>query len=131
MSLLIKAIDNDPNIDLQIIVTGAHLSPEHGLTYQEIEKDGVFIDYKVEMLWSSATPSAISRLNDPVEIASTFGTAPSSPMRMIDPVPNCFSIWDNTACRAFCLFSSMVLVLFAPSIGVGLSSDYCTVTTLR
>jgi len=61
MSLLIKAIDNDPNIDLQIIVTGAHLSPGHGLTYQEIEKDGFFIDYKVEMLLSSDTPSAISK----------------------------------------------------------------------
>lgn len=58
---LIKSIGNDPNLELQIIVTGMHLSPEFGLTYREIEKDGFTINRKIEMLLSADTPSAISK----------------------------------------------------------------------
>ena len=58
---LIKGIQDDADLDLQLIVTGMHLSPEFGLTYQEIEKSGFAIDYKVEMLLSSDTPSSISK----------------------------------------------------------------------
>ena len=50
-----------PEFELQIVATGMHLSPEFGLTYQEIEKDGFKINEKVEMLLSSDTPSAISK----------------------------------------------------------------------
>ena len=56
---LMTAIKNEPNWQLQILVTGAHLSPEFGLTFQEIEKDGFHIDKKVEMLLSSDTASSI------------------------------------------------------------------------
>ncbi|TDX84100.1 UDP-N-acetylglucosamine 2-epimerase [Epilithonimonas xixisoli] len=56
---LMTAIKNEPNWQLQILVTGAHLSPEFGLTFQEIEKDGFQIDKKVEMLLSSDTASSI------------------------------------------------------------------------
>jgi GDP/UDP-N,N'-diacetylbacillosamine 2-epimerase (hydrolysing) len=38
-----------------------HLSPEFGLTYRDIEKDGFIINEKVEMLLSSDTPTAISK----------------------------------------------------------------------
>ncbi len=58
---LMKKIQQTRGIELQIIATGTHLSPEFGLTYQEIEKDGFQIDKKVEMLLSSDTPSAISK----------------------------------------------------------------------
>jgi GDP/UDP-N,N'-diacetylbacillosamine 2-epimerase (hydrolysing) len=54
----IKAADG---LELQIIATGMHLSPEFGLTYREIEKDGFVIDRKVEMLLSSDTPTGISK----------------------------------------------------------------------
>lgn len=47
--------------DVKIVVTGAHLSPEFGLTYKEIENDGFTIDEKLEILLSSDTPSAISK----------------------------------------------------------------------
>jgi GDP/UDP-N,N'-diacetylbacillosamine 2-epimerase (hydrolysing) len=47
--------------DVRIVATGAHLSPEFGLTYQEIEKDGFVIDEKIEILLSSDTPSSISK----------------------------------------------------------------------
>lgn len=56
---LMSAIKNEPNWQLQVLVTGAHLSPEFGLTYIGIEQDGFFIDKKVEMLLSSDTSSSI------------------------------------------------------------------------
>jgi len=47
---LMNLIKNDSNMKLQIIVTGSHLSPKHGETYKEIEKDGFIIDFKVEII---------------------------------------------------------------------------------
>ena len=37
---LMQSIDKDKDLLLQVIATGMHLSPEFGLTYREIEKDG-------------------------------------------------------------------------------------------
>ena len=47
--------------DVRIVATGAHLSPEFGLTYKEIEQDGFTIDRKIEMLLSSDSPAAVSK----------------------------------------------------------------------
>jgi len=58
---LMKAIAADPELQLHIIATGMHLSPEFGLTYRHIEADGFAIDYKVEMLLSSDTPVGIAK----------------------------------------------------------------------
>ena len=58
---LLKEIQATPEFDLQIAATGMHLSPEFGLTYKEIEKDGFKINKKVEMLLTSDTSSAISK----------------------------------------------------------------------
>lgn len=58
---LMKEIDEDPALELQLIATGMHLSPEFGLTYQKIEEDGFQIDEKVEMLLSSDTPVGIAK----------------------------------------------------------------------
>ena len=57
---LMKKIESDKELQLQLIVTGMHLSPEFGLTYQEIEKD-FKIDKKIEMLLSSDTSVGISK----------------------------------------------------------------------
>ena len=57
LSELMKAITREPSLILQVIVTGTHLSPEFGLTYIEIERDGFSIDWKVEMQLSSDTPN--------------------------------------------------------------------------
>ena len=46
---------------MRVVVTGAHLSPEFGLTYKEIEKEGIPIDRKIEILLSADTSSAISK----------------------------------------------------------------------
>ena len=56
-----KEIQEDADLALQIIATGMHLSPEFGLTYRQIEKDGFKIDKKIEMLLSSDTPVGISK----------------------------------------------------------------------
>jgi UDP-hydrolysing UDP-N-acetyl-D-glucosamine 2-epimerase len=56
---LMDEIKSDPDLELQIVASCMHLSPEFGLTYKEIEKDGFNIDEKVEMLLSSDTPSGI------------------------------------------------------------------------
>jgi GDP/UDP-N,N'-diacetylbacillosamine 2-epimerase (hydrolysing) len=58
---LMKGIQNELDLELQLIVSGTHLSSEFGLTYKEIEKDGFTIDKKVEMILSADTPSAISK----------------------------------------------------------------------
>ncbi|MDR2085160.1 MAG: UDP-N-acetylglucosamine 2-epimerase [Bacteroidales bacterium] len=58
LSRLMKLIKDDPELNLQIIATNMHLSPEFGLTYKEIEKDGFVIDKKVEMLLSSDSSNA-------------------------------------------------------------------------
>ncbi len=58
LNRLMKMVQEDGELLLQIIATNMHLSPEFGLTYKEIEKDGFKIDKKVEMLLSSDTPNA-------------------------------------------------------------------------
>jgi len=58
---LLKEIQSDPDLKLQLIATGMHLSPEFGLTYRQIEEDGYHIDEKVEMLLSSDTPVGIAK----------------------------------------------------------------------
>ena len=57
---LLKEIEADSELWLQLIVTGMHLSPEFGLTYKEIEKE-FKIDKKVEILLSSDTSIGISK----------------------------------------------------------------------
>lgn len=58
---LIRRIDKDDELELQLIVTGAHLSSEFGMTYKEIEEDGFFIQQKVEILLNSDNPSGVSK----------------------------------------------------------------------
>lgn len=55
---VMQGIKDDPKLTLQIIAIGMHLSPEFGLTYREIEKDGVQIDRKVEILASTIRTSS-------------------------------------------------------------------------
>ncbi|PWH86405.1 UDP-N-acetylglucosamine 2-epimerase [Brumimicrobium oceani] len=56
-----KAINDSKDLELQIVVTGMHLSPEFGNTYKEIEADGFTINKKIEMLLSSDTPIGVSK----------------------------------------------------------------------
>lgn len=55
---LMKRIKSDNDLCLHVIATNMHLSPEFGLTYKDIEKDGFIIDKKVEMMLSSDSSNA-------------------------------------------------------------------------
>ncbi len=58
---LIKKAQEDNDLELQLIVTSMHLSPEFGFTVNDIVKDGFKIDEQVEMLLSSDTPVGICK----------------------------------------------------------------------
>lgn len=57
---LINRIHRDEGVNLQLIVTGTHLSPEFGMTIKEIIKDGFPVAERVEMLLSSDSEAATS-----------------------------------------------------------------------
>lgn len=61
LSPVIKKLMQIKEADVCVAVTGMHLSPEFGLTYQEIEKDGISIDKKIEILLGSDTPASMSK----------------------------------------------------------------------
>jgi len=54
-------LKDSKNFELQICVTGMHLSNEFGLTYKNIEKDGFRIDFKIETLISGDTGASVSK----------------------------------------------------------------------
>ncbi len=58
---VMTAINDAPDLALQVVATGMHLSPEFGLTYREVERDGFSIARRVEMLLSSDTPSGVAK----------------------------------------------------------------------
>ncbi len=58
---LLKEIQSDARLDLQLVVTGMHLSPEFGMTVRQIEADGFVPDARVDMLVSSDTPAGIAK----------------------------------------------------------------------
>jgi GDP/UDP-N,N'-diacetylbacillosamine 2-epimerase (hydrolysing) len=61
LSPLMDEIQNDKEMQLQLIVTAMHLSPEFGYTVDEIEKKGYKIDKKVECLLSSDSAVGITK----------------------------------------------------------------------
>jgi len=58
---VMEGIRKAPGLELQVVATGMHLSPEFGLTYREIEQDGFRIDRKVEMLVSTDSPTGLAK----------------------------------------------------------------------
>lgn len=58
---LLKDIQDDSDLVLQLLVSGMHLSPEFGETYTQIEKDGFQIDEKIEILLSSDSSVGVAK----------------------------------------------------------------------
>lgn len=52
-------VKKDKSFELQIVATAMHLSPEFGMTVNEIENDGYKVNEKIEMLLSADTDTAI------------------------------------------------------------------------
>ena len=61
LSPIIRKLMAYPDLDVRLAVTGAHLSPEFGMTVSEIEAERIPIDKKLEILLSADTPSSISK----------------------------------------------------------------------
>jgi len=57
----LRELEKMPDIDLQLIVMGAHLSPEFGMTVSEIEKDGFKVSARIECLLSSDTDVGMAK----------------------------------------------------------------------
>ncbi len=58
---VMEGIRQSPVLELQLVATGMHLSPEFGLTVEAIEADGFQVDRKVEMLLSSDTAVGVTK----------------------------------------------------------------------
>ncbi len=58
---LMAGVRESNHLELQVVATGMHLSPEFGLTFREIEQDGFGIDARLEMLVSSDTDVGLTK----------------------------------------------------------------------
>ena len=58
---LIKLINDSHEFELQLIVTGSHLSKKFGETYKEIEGDGFIINRKIDLLLVSDAPLGLAK----------------------------------------------------------------------
>jgi GDP/UDP-N,N'-diacetylbacillosamine 2-epimerase (hydrolysing) len=58
---IMEDIRQHEDLQLQVLVTGSHLSKQHGETINEIRDSGFNIDYKVEMLLCSDTPAGVTK----------------------------------------------------------------------
>lgn len=58
---ILRRIQADPKLRLHLIVAGAHLVPNFGLTVNAIQADGFEIGERVEMLLASDSPEGIAK----------------------------------------------------------------------
>ena len=59
LSPLLRALEVNENFQLQFVVTGGHLSHEHGFTIREIQATGVKVDAQVDISVDSATATGV------------------------------------------------------------------------
>lgn len=58
---LVDELKEEPGIEVQLLISGMHLSPEFGLTHKEIDTSGCSQVEKVEVLLSSDSPVGVSK----------------------------------------------------------------------
>ncbi|MCH2114556.1 MAG: UDP-N-acetylglucosamine 2-epimerase [Pirellulales bacterium] len=58
---VLKAIRDEPDLDLHLVASGAHLVSDHGSTLDSIDADGFEVRDRVDTLLSADTPTAISK----------------------------------------------------------------------
>jgi UDP-N-acetylglucosamine 2-epimerase (non-hydrolysing)/GDP/UDP-N,N'-diacetylbacillosamine 2-epimerase (hydrolysing) len=58
---LLTRINNDPDLDMCLIVTGAHLMEKYGMTVQEIDLSGLPVAEKIELPITDDTPLTIAQ----------------------------------------------------------------------
>ena len=67
MAPIMHELSQSPEVQLQIIATNMHLSPDYGMTVNEIEADGFKVDVKVESLVPGDSASSTVRSMAKVE----------------------------------------------------------------
>lgn len=75
LSRLMRMIKDSQDTSLQVIATNMHLSPKYGNTYQEIEKQGFTIDYKVPIINEDEGDDAIATVKSMARALSGFSDA--------------------------------------------------------
>lgn len=58
---ILRELQVDHDVELQLIVTGTHLAPDFGMTVRDIEADGFTVTRRVEMLQASDTASGLAK----------------------------------------------------------------------
>ncbi len=58
---LLKAIDEHPDLECKLLVSGAHLDGDIGSTIEEIQKDGFHIDYEIKIEMSEDSETSTSK----------------------------------------------------------------------
>lgn len=81
LSRLMTLIKDYPSTHLQIIATNMHLSPKYGNTYQEIEKDGFAIDYKIPIIDENGSNDSFAIVMEMSRALSGFADA----YRVLEP----------------------------------------------
>lgn len=71
---IMKEIEREKNLQLQLVVTGNHLVKEYGYTVQQIKEDGFVIDDEIDMIINSEKKSSIAKSMgiEMIQIAQCF-----------------------------------------------------------
>jgi UDP-hydrolysing UDP-N-acetyl-D-glucosamine 2-epimerase len=77
MSRLYQILESDKDVDLQLLVSGAHLSPAHGYTVENIRDDGLSMLAEIETLisadsLSSRLKTASGLLSGSIDVVKKF-----------------------------------------------------------
>lgn len=75
LSRLMRLIQDSQDTCLQVIATNMHLSPKFGNTYQEIEKDGFSINYKIPILDENGNDDTVSTVKSMAKALTGFADA--------------------------------------------------------
>ena len=77
-------------IDTHLIATGSHLSKEYGMTIQEIEKDGITVDKRIDILSNDNSEYGISEtMSNAIKYFSCLlYTSPSPRDRSVSRMPS-------------------------------------------
>jgi UDP-hydrolysing UDP-N-acetyl-D-glucosamine 2-epimerase len=61
LSALLRRLRDEPAVDLRLLVSGAHLVPEQGMTVDHIVTDGFTVDARVDMVLAGDSPASVAK----------------------------------------------------------------------
>lgn len=96
LSPIIKQLKMVKELDTRLLVTGSHLSPEFGMTINEIINDGIHVDKKIEILMSSDSSVGVSKAMGLAIISASEYFEEESPDALM-------VLGDRYECLAICI----------------------------